>query len=102
MVRKVLVSTLVILALAAGVLLAITHYQNYQNKQNNTQQNAVQQLSTKVNTLEATYKAKLATEATANKQLQAECMKGLAAYNALTPTLKAKAQLPNCGSALQE
>lgn len=98
--RKALLSVLVILLLVTGVMLAGIHYQEFRNKQINSQTTAIKKLGRSVDELQTaheTYEAQLRAKYNA---AVLECQKGQAAYNALTATQKTKYNAPTCPAAL--
>lgn len=99
MIKKTLFIVVVAIAVAAVSVLAVDHYQNYQNKHTPVATVTVAQRNADVEAVKKSAAGEYASLQASYNTLQAECEKGVAAYNALPVANKAKASLPQCGTA---
>lgn len=94
--KKLLITAVVLAIIAGSTALVALHYTNTTQKKRQADTAVIQKqlsdLDVKIKGLE-TSTNKLVKE---NKTLRAECQKGLEAYNALTPSIKAKTAAPVC------
>jgi len=82
--------------LAGAVTLSVRHYQDYQAEQNAKRQVVVDQQAKAI----ADLKADVQVLAKAANDNRVNCEKGIAAYNLLSPVLKTKTPLPECGAVI--
>jgi hypothetical protein len=100
MIKKTLFIVVVAIAVAAVGVLSVDHYQKYQNKHTPVATVTVAQRNADVAAVKQAAGGEYASLQASYTSLQAECEKGLAAYNALPVASKAKAPQPQCAPAV--
>lgn len=98
MIKKTLFVVVVAVAVTAVSVLAVDHYQKYQNKHTPVATVTVAQRDADVAAVKQAAGGEFASLQASYTSLQAECEKGVAAYNALPVASKAKASLPQCAA----
>jgi hypothetical protein len=105
--KKLLLASLLVVGLTVGTSAAIgDHYNDYQNKKQQETQAAQKAQAEEARTLQAAARLEAVTAFNNLKaqyeELRVECVKGLDAYNKLTPYTKTQTAAPTCPALLQE
>ena len=94
--KKLLLTVLAVVVIAAGLVVAGNHYKNYQNKK---AQSAVKVVpASQFEALKSTTTSELQGLQKDNARLLAECQKGVAAYGKLTLTQQHQTAPPVCAA----
>lgn len=96
MIKKILLSLAAVVILAGLAGLSFHHYHQYQNTKIHKAQVATQTVAQEINAVRQSATAEYTALMGNYGHLQAECQKGVNAYNELTPALKAKLPAPSC------
>lgn len=100
MIKKLLLLIVAVVAIAGLSKAAVAHYDQYKNK-NLAQAKVValkqaNEVTQAVNAVQKQADQKYSQLSQAYTSLQAECQKGVNAYDTLSPAIRAKLPAPNC------
>jgi hypothetical protein len=96
MIIKSLRTLFVVALLVGGFALAVNHYHQYKNTKAQAVQKAAQTAEQRYSAAINAITGKYNTVSQAYITLQAECQKGVTAYDTLSPAVRAKLPAPNC------
>lgn len=95
--KKLLLTAGAVVAVAGGSVLAVQHYQDYQNKKGEpTKVYSQSEVDFKVNSVKSAAAAEYQALVVKYNGQVAECQKGQAAYDSLTAFGKSKVADPQC------